>query len=73
MIASEKYFVEVQLECVVETTLDEKIGLIKKINSAIDRILKDKKVVHYSSSISSISEDALVAGYVDSTMMAAEN
>jgi hypothetical protein len=73
MIASEKYFIEFQLECVVETTLDEKIGLIKKINSTIERMLKDKKVIHYSANMSSISEDALMSAYVTDATIGSEN
>ena len=64
MIASEKYYLEVQLDLVIEVPIDEKIELIKKINSTINRMLKDKKVIHYSSNLSSVSEDVLVSAYV---------
>ena len=64
MITSDKYFIEVQLEFVLETNIADKAGLIKKINNAIDKLIKDQSVIHFSSNINSVSEDELIAAYV---------
>jgi len=64
MISSEKYYIEVHLECVLESDMDNKVDLIKKINSTIQKLIKDQKVVHYSSNVNSVSEDDIIREYM---------
>jgi hypothetical protein len=72
METGNKYFVEIQLDCVIEITQEDKEELIKKINNTIEELIKDQKTIHYSSNISSISEENLFAAYVSAPHTGAE-
>ena len=61
MSISNKYFIELNLECVLESEEDKKEAIIDKINKAISKILKDEKAVHLIVNINLISENSLMA------------
>jgi len=61
MSISNKYFIELNVECVLETNEDKKEIAIDKINKAISKILKDEKAVHLIVNINLISENSLMA------------
>ncbi len=61
MSISNKYFIELNVECVLETNEDKKEIAIDKINKAISKILKDEKAVHLIVHINLISENSLMA------------
>jgi hypothetical protein len=73
METSNKYFVEIQLDCVIEVELEAKEKLLKKINSAIEKLIKDQKTIHFSSSVNSVSEEGLVAAYILTPQLEADN
>lgn len=73
METSNKYFVEIQLDCVIEIDLEAKEKLIKKINNTIEKLIKDQKTIHFSTSVNSVSEESLVAAYVLSPQLEAGN
>ncbi|MAG25825.1 hypothetical protein CMI47_09630 [Candidatus Pacearchaeota archaeon] len=61
MSISNKYFIELNVECVLESDEDKKEVIIDKMNKAISKILKDEKAVHLIVNINLISENSLMA------------
>jgi len=56
-----KYFIELNIECVLEADPDKKEITIDKINKAISQILKNENAVHLNVSVNLISENSLLA------------
>jgi len=63
MNISNKYFIELNIECVLEAKEDTKESIIDKINKAISKILKDENAVHLNLNINLISENSLLASF----------
>jgi len=61
MSISDKYFIELNVECVLESDEDKKEVIIDKMNKAISKILKDEKAIHLIVNINLISENSLMA------------
>jgi hypothetical protein len=61
MSLSNKYFIELNIECVLETSEESKETTIDKINKALSKILKDENAVHLNVNINLISESSLLA------------
>mgnify|MGYP001301804134 CR=1 FL=1 len=58
--SQDKYFLEINVECVLEVDSKKKEATIDKVNKLIHRILKGENAVHLSSNMNLISEKNLM-------------
>ena len=58
--SQDKYFLEINIECVLEVGSENKEATIDKINKLIHKILKGENAVHLNSNMNLISEKNLM-------------
>jgi len=61
----EKFFLEINFECVLKVDDDIKEKAIDRINKLIYKVMKDENAVHFSSNINLISEKSLMYAMSD--------
>lgn len=62
-MSNHKYFVDLSLNLVFETSQDKKDDLISKINECIQMMLEEETSISVSSAINVISEDQVYSIY----------
>ena len=59
----DKYFIDLNFECIFKTSSVDKERLIEKINLAISDIILDENIVQMNSNVSAISEAMIMNGF----------
>jgi|TARA_B100001094_G_C18195952_1_gene810987 F420-0:gamma-glutamyl ligase len=62
-LSDQKYFIELSLSLVFETSKKRKDDLIAKINECIQMMLEEEDSISVSSSVNAISEDQVFSIY----------
>tara|TARA_Y100000310_G_C20281285_1_gene622729 strand:- start:1 stop:240 length:240 start_codon:yes stop_codon:yes gene_type:complete len=56
----DKYFLEINIECVLEIEAKKKEAIVDKINKLIHKILKGENAIHLNTNMNLISEKNLM-------------
>ena len=62
-MSNKTFYVELSLNSVFVTDENKKEELLKKIKEAIESMISDEKVVHFSESLNAISEEQIYSEY----------
>lgn len=63
MSYEDKYFIDLNFECIFQADADDKERLIEKINLALSEIIFNENIVQMNSSVNAISELMIINGF----------